>query len=263
VDLRPLEPPRTGPQPTAETLREAAVQGGRMGALSGAAAAGAQLAGSFGRGALGSLARDALAGELEFATLGGVLGEGAAAAGLAGGVLGAGAVPVLGAAAGTLLAGAALGSLTGIGSGIASNLENRLATGVHWMGEEMGHLAHSAGALVAQERGIDARPAPMALDWERAVGPGRTIQPQTSTPSYEQARQESLSSGTTVSIPGSASTFVPSRRGFTGDIPLPNFPGGMNGPPPLPYVPGGGSGARPNATRRGAMPDHPHGLGRR
>jgi len=57
VDLRPLEPPRTGPQPTAETLREAAVQGGRMGALSGVAAAGA-------RGALAEGRWEALRGTL-------------------------------------------------------------------------------------------------------------------------------------------------------------------------------------------------------
>ena len=280
VDLRPLEIPRTGPQASSESLREAAVRGGQQGALAGAAARGAQLAGSFGRGALGSLARDAFAGELGLTTLGGVVGEGVAATGLAGGVLGPGLVPVLGAAAGTLLAGAALGTLTGIGTGIADNLEHRLATGVHWLGEEMGHLAHNAGAIGAQERGIDARPAPMALDWERAVGPHQMAQPLLSPPpsSYEHARvsaaNSALSSATTVSIP-SASTFLPSRQSIgrpMHDIPLPNFPGGMNGPRPLTQVQRAAlhrdhaatsslRSTRPPGAAPGAPP-HPHGLGR-
>ena len=280
LDLHPLQPPQTGPPEDPETLREAAINGGRLGALTGAAARGAQLAGSFGRGALGSLARDALAGELEFTTLGGVVGEGVAATGLAGGVLGPAFIPVLGAAAGTLLAGAALGTMTGIGTGIANNLENRLMTGVHWLGHEMGHLAHNAGAIEAQERGIDARPAPMALGWERAAGPDHMVQPQSAAPSsYEHARQHAnsaLSSATTVSLPGSASTFLPSRplMGSAGrpmrDIPMPNFPGGLHGPRPLTNVERAAlhreASTNPRYTRPlGATPGaplHGHGLGR-
>ena len=203
------------------------------------------------------------------------MGEGAAAAGLAGGVLGTGALPVLGAAAGTILAGAALGTMTGIGTGVANNLEHRLMTGVHWLGGEMGHLAHNAGTIEAQERGIDARPAPMALGRDRAVGPDHMAQPQLAHSSYEQARQHAgsgapggapsaPSSATTVSIP-SASTFLPSRRGSghaMRDMPLPNFPGGMHGPRPLTNVERAALHREATTTRRDARPIHGHGLGR-
>ena len=274
LDLEPLETPQAAPPSTTESLREAAINGGRLGALTGAAARGAQLAGSFGRGALGSLARDAFAGELEFTTLGGIMGEGAAAAGLTGGVLGPALVPVLGAAAGTILAGAAIGTMTGIGTGVAGNLENRLMTGVHWIGDHLGHVAHNAGALDAHERGIDARPAPMALDWDRAVGIDHRAQPRLESGSYEHARQfasagslaaaaavpvpstiGSLSSGTTVSIPRSS-------RSSIHDLPLPNFPGGMNGPRPLTNVERSVLNREASANLRYARPPHGHGIGR-
>ena len=265
VDVQPLQIPRTGPPASAESLREAAVNSGRMGALAGTAARGVQLAGNFARGAMGSLARDALAGELEFATLAGVTGEGLAAAGLTGGVLGAGALPVMAAAAGTLLTGAAIGGLTGMGGGIVNNLEHRLMTSIHRLGDEIGHLGHTAGALEAQERGIDARPAPMAIGWDRAVGPDRMVNPQPlAPPSYEHARNAAgsgtLSSATTVSIPGSASTFLPSR-GAMRDIPMPNFPGGMAGPRPLTNVERAAL-YRDASAPRYATPLHGHGLGR-
>jgi len=272
LDVQPLQPPRTGPQPSTETLREAAIHGGRMGALAGAAARGVQLAGKFARGAIGSLSRDALAGELEFATVGGVAGEGLAAAGLTGGVLGAGALPVLAGVAGTLMAGAAIGSLTGIGGGVVNNLEHRLMTSIHRLGDEIGHLGHNAGALEAQERGIDARPAPMAIGWERAAGPDRMVRTQPlAPPSYEHARQQAagsvLSSATTVSLPGSASTFLPSRHdGSSGrpmrDMPLPNFPGGMSGPRPLTNVERAALYRDASTNPRHARPFHGHGLGR-
>ena len=272
LDVQPLQPPRTGPQPTMESLREAAIKGGRMGALAGAATRGVQLAANFTRGAAGSLARDALAGELEFATLGGVAGEGLAAAGLTGGILGAGAVPVLGAAAGTLLAGAALGSLTGMGGGIVNNLEHRLMTSIHRLGDEMGHLGHNAGALEAQERGIDARPAPMAIGWEHAAGPDRMARTQPLAPSsYSELRvaaggvgalssgPSAISSATTFSIPGSGAPSLTPRPSMR-NVPLPNFPGGMNGPRPLTNVER--MALHRQASARPGVPHHGHGLGR-
>jgi hypothetical protein len=152
-------------------------------------------------------------------------------------------------------------------------LEHRLMTSIHRLGDEIGHLGHNAGALEAQERGIDARPAPMAIGWDRAAGPDRMVRTQPlAPPSYEHARQQAasgsaLSSATTVSLPGSASTFLPSRHdGSSGrpmrDMPLPNFPGGMSGPRPLTSVERAALYRDASTNPRHARPFHGHGLGR-
>jgi hypothetical protein len=155
-------------------------------------------------------------------------------------------------------------------------LEHRLMTGIHRFGTEIGNLGHNAGALEAQDRGINARPAPMAIGWEQAAGPDRMVRTQPlAPPSYEHARQQAgsaLSSATTVSIPGSASTFLPSRplQGSAGrpmrDAPMPNFPGGMSGPNPLTNADRAALyriAVDPHrSTRAPGAPRHGNGLGR-
>ena len=155
---------------------------------------------------------------------------------------------------------------------VVNNLERRLTTSIHRLGDEIGHLGHNAGALEAQERGINARPAPMAIGWEQAAGPDRMVRTQPlAPPSYEHARQQTgsaLSSATTVSIPGSASTFLPSRplQGSAGrptrDVSMPNFPGGMNGPRPLSNVERAVIYREASTNPRYARPQHGNGLGR-
>jgi len=252
VPLPAVPSPDHAPSPSTETLREAALRGGRNGALSGATARGVQLLGTVGSVAAGSVAQDALAGELALTSASGVLGEGLAAAGLT--TLGTGLLPVAAVAGTSLLAAAGIGYATGLGTGVAQNVEQRLMTGVHWLGDEARHIAQNAGVLTAQERGIDARPAAMDLNRRQAVGPTRQVQPPTEVEhSYEQAR-DAIGMQTSNSAPGSR------NRRPRGQLPMSaygGFPGGANGPSPLEY--GNGIISRP---RPSSAPSHPFGIGR-
>lgn len=249
--------------PSSVSLREAALNGGRLGAVTGTTTRAAMLARDVGRTALQGLRQGPVVTEglgrligrqfgslslLENAAanvgraagaeqtgvaLGALAGEGLEAAGLT--ALGAGTLPLSGAVGGALLTAAALGAVTGVGSGVLGNLEGRLMTGVHWMGDELRHLAHNAGALGAHEVGIDARPAAMDLQRRQAVGPDAMVQTDMAqVHSYEQARQ-------------AAGLLGPAHGRANG-----GFPGGLGGPQPLP----------PRRVARVARPSHAHGLGR-
>ena len=129
--------------------------------------------------------------------LGALAGEGLEAAGLT--ALGAGTLPLSGAVGGALLTAAAIGAVTGVGTGALGSLQGRLVTGVHWMGDELRHLAHNAGALGAQEVGIDARPA--AMDLQRRSAVGRTpwfvpVRPKSTPTSRRGRRPASWAKGT-------------------------------------------------------------------
>jgi len=278
VPLPAVPSPDHAPSPSTETLREAALRGGRNGALSGATARGVQLLGTVGSVAAGSVARDALAGELALTSASGVLGEGLAAAGLT--TLGTGLLPVAAVAGTSLLAAAGIGYATGLGTGAAQHVEQRLATGVHWLGEEARHIAQNAGVLRAQERGVDARPAAMDLNRRQAVGPAHQVQAPTEVEhSYEQAR-DAIGRGIMQMNSDEINRLAAAerndqrrgnnRRPQSGQMPMSaygGFPGGANGPRPLTAVQsaaiereyGNGIISRP---RPSSAPVHPFGIGR-
>ena len=278
VPLPAVPSPDHAPSPSTETLREAALRGGRNGALSGATARGVQLLGTVGSVAAGSVARDALAGELALTSASGVLGEGLAAAGLT--TLGTGLLPVAAVAGTSLLAAAGIGYATGLGTGAAQHVEQRLATGVHWLGEEARHIAQNAGVLRAQERGVDARPAAMDLNRRQAVGPAHQVQAPTEVEhSYEQARDaigrgilqmNSDEINRLAAAERNDQRRANNRRPQSGQMPMSaygGFPGGANGPRPLTAVQsaaiereyGNGIISRP---RPSSAPVHPFGIGR-
>jgi len=278
VPLPAVPSPDHAPSPSTETLREAALRGGRNGALSGATARGVQLLGTVGSVAAGSVARDALAGELALTSASGVLGEGLAAAGLT--TLGTGLLPVAAVAGTSLLAAAGIGYATGLGTGAAQHVEQRLMTGVHWLGEEARHIAQNAGVLRAQERGVDARPAAMDLNRRQAVGPAHQVQAPTEVEhSYEQAR-DAIGRGIMQMNSDEINRLAAAerndqrrgnnRRPQSGQMPMSaygGFPGGANGPRPLTAVQsaaiereyGNGIISRP---RPSSAPVHPFGIGR-
>ena len=261
IPLPGVPPMQHEAPPSSVSLREAALQGGRMGALTGTTTRAAMLARDVAGTALQGLRQGPVVseglgrligrqfGSLSFlenaaanvgrtagmeqtgVALGALAGEGLEAAGLT--ALGAGTLPLSGAVGGALLTAAAIGAVTGMGTGVAGNLEGRLMTGVHWMGDELRHLAHNAGALGAHELGVDARPAAMDLQRRQAVGPDAMVRADMAqVHSYEQARQ-------------AAGLLGESGRANGG------FPGGSSGPPPL-----------PRRVARNARPAHAHGLGR-
>ena len=263
VPLPGVPPMQQEAPPSQASLRDAALRGGRMGAITGTTTRAAMLARDVAGTALQGLRRGPVVAEglgrligrqygslslLENAAanvgrtagmeqtgvaLGALAGEGLEAAGLT--ALGAGTLPLSGAVGGALLTAAAIGAVTGVGTGALGSLQGRLVTGVHWMGDELRHLAHNAGALGAQEVGIDARPAAMDLQRRSAVGPDAMVRTSAAqVHSYEQARQ--------------AAGLLGEGNGRANG----GYPGGMSGPPPLP----------PRRVARNARPSHAHGLGR-